>query len=334
MNHGRTSYSEHEILAWGDCATSCRYSRLTSTLRYKLAEAIYQNYEGYAGRKLADTDPGSYQSNRKAAIHLNSKLAAFDLKIYQHEEDEEISSANYQIPNIQAFISQKPRVRDVAIEIEHHRYLAERTLQDWEFGKKQSPENRKREGIIDWARAGNGDRKTNSEQHDKIIGRLDALLGETSTIIERCKQVNPDGILLNDFVRRLKPAKQLQLLWARKVSATERVDSESKVQIANPGDYICRGSNGDFVQSEELLLGSYKASKTMDENKKFEQYDLRSDATMVEAAQMHEPFYVIRNLIRLKGNPGDYVVQSQKDPSDIWIADRWTFEKSYHFQSE
>ena len=149
------------------------------------------------------------------------------------------------------------------------------------------------------------------------------------------KHLNAGGQLLPEFGAILRVATKHQSLWARRVTETEQIASlESKSQTAKPGDFICRGIQGElWPQSEKSLLGSYTASGEKDAEG-FERYDPRPDAPAVEATQVNEPFYVIASWGRLDGKGGDYVVRRQNDPSDIWIVDRAIFENSYKFQTE
>jgi hypothetical protein len=190
INRGKASGEEREILAWGDCTESCRYNRLTNTLRHNLAEAIYKSYPPNASRKLSDATAGEYQSNRKAAIHVNAKLATFGFKIAEKEEAK--TNDEKKVRLVDEINKQCPCLTIHAIQIEHHRYLAERLLQDWEFGRRYEdggPENRKRPGILDWRRVSQKDESRNKNQHRESIDKIQELLTENPAV----KLINVQG---------------------------------------------------------------------------------------------------------------------------------------------
>jgi hypothetical protein len=334
INRGKESEEEREILAWGDCTESCRYNRLTNTLRHNLAEAIYKSYPPNASRKLSDATAGEYQSNRKAAIHVNAKLAVFGLKIVEELDGQVPTCGRERVDSLQDEVSGQVFGNDSAVQIEHHRYLAERLLQDWGLGEKKEPENRERPGIVNWPRVRCIDSETNRKQHEQLIEKLSDLLPTLSaiTLYKQTTHLNPNGSLLNECVWRLKVAKRIESIWARKATKEEPIGSqESGWQIAQAGDYVCRGDNGKFwVQSERALLDSYVPSGGGD-GKGYQQFRPKGDAEQIEAAEVDEPFCVWSNGKWLKGKPGDYVVRRQNDPNNIWIVDRSSFENFYQF---
>ena len=143
--------------------------------------------------------------------------------------------------------------------------------------------------------------------------------------------LNPNGHLLPELAVQLRRAKKNRPLWARRVSQAEDVVSLEGKQTAKPGDYLCRGIEGEFwPQSEKSLLGGYTASGQVG-NDGFERYDPRPDGPPVEAMQVDKPFFVVASWGRLDGKSGDYVVRRIADPTDIWIVDRSIFENSYQF---
>lgn len=202
INRGEASEEKREILAWGDCTESCRYNRLTNTLRHRLAEAIYQSYSKNTNRKLWDASAGEYQSNRKAAIHVNAKLAVFGLKIVEELDGRVPTCGRERVDSLQNEVRGQVFGKDSAVQIEHHRYLSERLLQDWGFGEKKNPENRERPGIVDWPRVCCSDSATNRKQHEQLIEKLSDLLPTLSaiTLYKQTTHLNPNGSLLNDCV--------------------------------------------------------------------------------------------------------------------------------------
>ncbi len=143
--------------------------------------------------------------------------------------------------------------------------------------------------------------------------------------------LNPNGVLLPELAVQLRRAKKNRSLWARRVAQVEEVVSLEGKHTAKPGDYVCRGIEGElWPQSEKSLLGSYTASGQVDKDG-FERYDPRPDGPPVEAMQVDKPFFVVASWGRLDGKSGDYLVRKITDPTDIWIVDRSIFENSYQF---
>lgn len=140
--------------------------------------------------------------------------------------------------------------------------------------------------------------------------------------------INPDGHLLDEFVARLFVAKKSKPLWAKRVETAQIVDSLEGRQQVKPGDYLCRGIQGEcWPQSANKLNEKYVATDDWDGG--WQRFDPRPDAAPVQAAQVHEAFRVHASWGELSGKPNDYVVRSSSDLSDIWIVDRTIFEASY-----
>jgi hypothetical protein len=375
-----------DCVAWGDCKASCTYEQLNSELVRKLAEELFYDFYRDRTKPFFKASPWEIQSNRKAALHLNTKLSVFSLKIITPPKDEPLADDRSLVPGsrlgsadalMRHCVERKRKIQglsadersldaeirrllETTVRMEHNRYLAERLLQDWSVGQrslKGELENRRRPGMVDWDNLQPADRQKDQKQIQRILDsmihysqtkeniRLSLAFRSDSEDLmppdsdsqstPEPKHLNAGGQLLPEFGAILRVATKHQSLWARRVTEAEQIESlESKSQTAKPGDFVCRGIQGElWPQSEKSLLGSYTASGEKD-TQGFERYDPRPDAPAVEATQVNEPFYVIASWGRLDGKPGDYVVRRQNDPSDIWIVDRAIFENSYKFQTE
>ncbi|HMP77881.1 MAG TPA: hypothetical protein PKD54_00375 [Pirellulaceae bacterium] len=141
--------------------------------------------------------------------------------------------------------------------------------------------------------------------------------------------VNPGGVLVSAIERQLFRARKNKPLWARLVNETREIHSLEGTQTIQPGNYECRGIQGEvWPQSPASLLGTYAASGVIDENG-WERFDPKPDAPEVDATSIDRPFQVIAKWGKLTGKAGDYVVRSTRDLADIWIVDRHIFEASY-----
>ncbi|MFM7926445.1 MAG: hypothetical protein ACKO9Q_01935, partial [Pirellula sp.] len=67
-------------VAWGNCEESCKHIRLETDIIKKLADKIAQAY-GTEDKDLPFLAAWELSSNRKAAIHLNAKLAVINWRI-------------------------------------------------------------------------------------------------------------------------------------------------------------------------------------------------------------------------------------------------------------
>ena len=165
-----------DMIAWGDCQSSCTYEHLKSKMIDQLAKAIYTNFCEYENKKkkarkeqivkypeFLDAATWEILSNRKAALHVNTKLAVVGAQVvYEEEEiDSQLTLENL-VYRHQPQASEEgdggetsdkstfERFKELIARIEQNRYIAERLLQDWSLGNKTTPENRKRSGIVDW----------------------------------------------------------------------------------------------------------------------------------------------------------------------------------------
>ncbi|MFM8398190.1 MAG: hypothetical protein ACKOAH_10200, partial [Pirellula sp.] len=145
----------------------------------KLADKIAQAY-GTEDKDLPFLAAWELSSNRKAAIHLNAKLAVINwriispakkkgaIEITQDQFRKEIAEAIDIIDSAQSDPSSKNDLTKKMIimaKMEHHRWLAERVLQDWSLGLKSEEkvesrklETRKRPSFVDWDKTRNKDK--------------------------------------------------------------------------------------------------------------------------------------------------------------------------------
>jgi hypothetical protein len=165
-----------DMIAWGDCQSSCTYEHLKSKMIDQLAKAIYTNFCEYENKKKKERkeqivkypeflDAATWEilSNRKAALHVNTKLAVVGAQVVygNREIDSQLTLENlvYRHQPQASGASEGgetgdkttlERFKEWIARIEQNRYVAERLLQDWSLGNKSKPENRKRSGIVDW----------------------------------------------------------------------------------------------------------------------------------------------------------------------------------------
>ncbi len=146
--------------------------------------------------------------------------------------------------------------------------------------------------------------------------------------------INPNRILIDDISVRLRTARKTKPVWAKRVDVSQQVRSIEGIQQLKAGDYLCRGILGElWPQSEKKLLDTYNASQEIDRDG-FRRYDPKPNGKLVDVAQIDHPFRVIANWGELHGKPGDYVVRSREDTSDVWIVDRIIFQGSYDVYDE
>ncbi len=141
--------------------------------------------------------------------------------------------------------------------------------------------------------------------------------------------VNPGGNLLPEIAARLFRARKIKSLWAKPVNRIMKVKSLEGWQTVQPGEYLCRGIHGEiWPQKAQKLLGSYLPTHVTDDEG-WQRFDPKPDGPWVEAAVVSIPFRILSLWGELTGKPGDYLVRSSSDTSDIWIVDRAIFEASY-----
>jgi len=144
--------------------------------------------------------------------------------------------------------------------------------------------------------------------------------------------LNPAGRLLPTVTARLFEARKTKPLWAMRVEVACQVDTLEGQLQAQPGDYLCRGVVGEnWPQKESKLLEKYTPSGRFDMNG-WQRFDPKPDSEPVEAAPIDHPFRVQAQWGELTGKPGDYVVRSKTDPTDVWIVDKSIFEGTYQSQ--
>lgn len=141
--------------------------------------------------------------------------------------------------------------------------------------------------------------------------------------------INPCGQLLAEIEQRLFTARKTKPLWAKLVMKKQQIESLEGSQVAEPGDYLCRGIHNEFwPQKATKLLDTYQPTGQVDEDG-WQQFTPKPDTAPVQAAQIDSPFAVIANWGKLTGKAHDYVVRSSSDPTDVWIVDKAIFEASY-----
>jgi hypothetical protein len=141
--------------------------------------------------------------------------------------------------------------------------------------------------------------------------------------------LNPDGKLPASIRSRMFFARKNKPLWAKEVEQSTEIASLEGHQIANAGDYLCRGIKGElWPQSKKKLLQTYLATQSFDDEG-WQRFDPKPDGPVVRAAKVEEPFLVNTRWGIMTGKKSDYVVQSTVNPDDVWIVDGGIFEASY-----
>lgn len=179
-------------VAWGACQESCKHIRLETDIIKKLADKISEAH-GRDKAALPFRAAWEISSDRKAAIHLNAKLAVIDWRIISPVDDdgailitdnefiqkkavaEKILAGSFSVTSPQDETTNK---MIMMAKMEHHRWLAERVLQDWSLGKK-SPDNvetRKRTSFVPWNMISDRDVEYNVNQIAKAFEFLNEML--------------------------------------------------------------------------------------------------------------------------------------------------------------
>ncbi len=194
-----------DLIAWGDCQTSCVYDRLKANVIPQLAEAIQSAYSPpESPTKRLSLTRWQIDSNRKAAIHLNTKLSVFGIQVFSPPATEgeikgfqDVQSALKECvgrmsgnPSPASDEKLKEQIL-IAAKMEHHRYMAERLLQDWALGPKPTkiePETRQRPCFFHWDLLNQDDQDKTREQVEASITYLPRLLASSGSV----------GVSIND----------------------------------------------------------------------------------------------------------------------------------------
>jgi hypothetical protein len=146
--------------------------------------------------------------------------------------------------------------------------------------------------------------------------------------------LNPDGRLPGDIEQRLRRARKIRPLWAKRLVAAQDLATIEGNTAASAGDYLCRGvADEQWAQRADRLLARYLPSGVLDQAG-FERFDPRPDAAVVEVAPVEVAFCVATRWGVLNGKAQDFVVRCTADPSDLWIVSRSIFQYSYQMIAE
>ena len=133
-------------------------------------------------------------------------------------------------------------------------------------------------------------------------------------------------------------ARKTKPLWARRVGVAQAVSSPEGELEAKPGDFLCKGVEGElWVQAEATLRAKYAETgqnSTDAEGLAWQEYAPRPEGSGVMAVQISHPFEVHSSWGILVGKPGDYLLKREDDrdvefPADVWTVDRTVFESTY-----
>lgn len=136
------------------------------------------------------------------------------------------------------------------------------------------------------------------------------------------------GSLPDSIAAAMRIYRKTAMLWARMATTGEFVDTLEGIEKPSVGDMVCRGLHDElWCQSAEKLHVKYDSTGQQDGV--WTQYRPKPNAPLVNAIPIDEPFEVQTSWGKLTGQAGDYLVQSQRDPSDLWIVAREIFEATY-----
>lgn len=143
--------------------------------------------------------------------------------------------------------------------------------------------------------------------------------------------LNPNGQLLPSIIERLHDVRKTKPIWARRIDTAGHVATlEGQIPV-QPGDFLCRGIADEYwPQKESKLLDKYNPTGQPD-SKGWQRFDPKPDSRPVEAAQVEHGFQVIAQWGQLLGKPGDFIVRSKTDPTDVWLVDQIIFQASYEW---
>lgn len=129
-------------------------------------------------------------------------------------------------------------------------------------------------------------------------------------------------------------AKKASPIWAKKLLASEQIQTLEGLETVPAGSFLCRGEAGDYwPQKEASLLKRYEPAGDAGADG-WQQFLPRPDAEGVWAIQIDHPFSVRAAWGELAGKPGDYLVKNFADrnepsPKDVWIVDQTLFAATY-----
>ncbi|HMP77882.1 MAG TPA: NAD-binding protein [Pirellulaceae bacterium] len=179
-----------DLVLFGDCYESCRLEDLTNDISCPLAEEIAHSYAVKAWRRkmenqqaqgsqggtgvtasefdiprtrLQSLRPWERQSNLWAAAHLNVKLAAIGKRLVPRINRAQPAASPVTLDESSRLLLAK---------MEHNRYLAERLMAGWAFGKRAIPENKRRFAFVDWDHLGNHEWVKDLDQIEIILAFL------------------------------------------------------------------------------------------------------------------------------------------------------------------
>lgn len=140
--------------------------------------------------------------------------------------------------------------------------------------------------------------------------------------------LNPNGQLIEEVARRMWRARKSKPLWAKRLEEAQSVETIEGLLHAEAGDYLCRGVNSElWPQKAVKLLEKYSPTESFDNG--WQCFSPKSDSEGVEATQVDHAFRIQAHWGILNGKPGDYVVRSRTDSTDVWIVDKSIFEATY-----
>jgi len=181
------------VVVFGTPGGTCAFTSLATSAQRPLAEQLATQYLDRASRSQpahsavglnsdSPNTPGATfvnlpvwerRSNLAAAGHLSAKLAAVGLRVVKRGDGTEIIDS-FTLPQ---------HSRTLLAVVEHNRWLAERLVNGWQFGKR-SDERKLRSAIVDWNHLGIDEAAKDYAQvddlfewlhHDKVFALAHAL---------------------------------------------------------------------------------------------------------------------------------------------------------------
>ena len=145
--------------------------------------------------------------------------------------------------------------------------------------------------------------------------------------------VNPNKILNQTISERFVKFRKTKPIWARQLTEETSVETIEGPIVAQAGDFLCRGIEGEYwPQKEDKLRSKYIPTGKVDPDG-WQEFAPDPDAAPVYATPVLYPFQIQAQWGLLSGQACDYAVRAENDPSDVWIVKRQIFKASYQLET-
>ena len=141
--------------------------------------------------------------------------------------------------------------------------------------------------------------------------------------------LNEHGTLDSSIESQLRRFRKTKPMWAKLLHEPVEVQTLEGPEVVPAGAYLCRGIKGEpWGQSAEKVSQKYVPSgEPLDDG--WEKFLPHPDAPPVDATKIPTAFRVHTSWGELSGKPGDYLVRSTTDLTDMWIVDQSIFDSTY-----